>query len=133
MKLEREVSESGNIRTSKPVCPVGWVVIDTYHPCPSVTPWDYYGLKHQREYSKALRDAGIDCVPMETRQNIITPRGSGPFGRVRVGDDMMPSVYEIAVPDDQAAAARVTLEAHKEAVRAWLHDGKPMPVACMHC
>ena len=108
--------------------PHGFVVVDTYHP--HTTPWDYQGNKHTGEVKRVLLDAGIESVSLVTTETNNTPHGSGPGGRVRFGDAMMPGVYRVAVPKHKAPAARVALACHQEAIDRWLHDGGEMPAAC---
>lgn len=105
--------------------PAGMTVIETYHP--HATPWDYYGGKWLREMSAVLAAAGIESTPLVTHRTRTSPAGSGPNGRVRFGDAMMPGIYRIAVADHSESAARAALAAHATAIRAWLHDGAPMP------
>ena len=112
--------------------PEGHVVIDEYTPCHTVTPWDYYGMCHQREYSKVLKAANITCVLLENRRTNLHPMGTGPGGRVRMGDNMMPSTYKIAIKIEDQNAAVVALAAHKAAIAEWLKGpiGAPLPAAC---
>lgn len=126
--LERTVEN--NVDRRKQLCPDGWVEIDTYHPTSSVTPWDYYGGKHQREYCKVLCSAGLTPLALKTNETIVRPIGTGPGGAVRFGDNMLPGVYRIAVPAGQQAAACAAIEAHKVAIREWLDNGGEMPEAC---
>ena len=125
----KEYTEHG-IATREELCPEGWTVIDTYHPTSSVTPWDYYGNKHQREYAKVLREAGVQGALLMTRKTIVSPIGTGPNGRVRMGDNMCPGVYRIAVPSNQEAQALSAIAQHKEAISLWLDGKSPMPEAC---
>ena len=90
---------------------VGWEVVDEYYPCPTTCPWDYYGLCHQRQYGKVLKAAGIDFEALRTVETRIHPTGSGPNGRVRFGDDMMPGIYRIAVRIEDADRAHRAINA----------------------
>ncbi|MFZ5832276.1 MAG: hypothetical protein ACOY3P_19495 [Planctomycetota bacterium] len=117
-------------RVCEQLTPAGYAVIDTYHPCPTVTPWDYHGMKHQREFAYVLRSAGIECLCLITTRTILHPRGTGVNGAVRFGDDMTPGEYRIAVPEAQAQAAREAIDAHKKAIDRWLFTNGPMPEAC---
>ena len=112
------------------MCPEMMVIVDTYHPCYSNPPWDYHGMKHQREYGRVLQEAGIPFVPLVTRKTLRSPIGSGPGGRVRFGDNMTPGVYKIAVQKHDAPAAEAALAAHQQAINDWLYHHKPMPPAC---
>jgi len=106
------------------------VVIDTYHPCGSVTPWDYYGRKHQGEIGNVLRMAGIEHVKLTESHTHNAPVGTGPRGAVRFGDSMMPGVYRIAVGKSQVTKAREALATHKREINDWLARKCKMPVAC---
>lgn len=105
--------------------PDGHVVIDTYNP--HSTPWDYHGGKHLREMAAVLKNAGLSPVSLVEHHRRVTPHGTGPGGRVRFGDDMMPGIYRTAVPVDQEVAAKAALEAHKSAIAAWLDGSGEMP------
>ena len=123
--------EKNGRRVCEDEIPPGYVVVDEYHPCSTVTPWDYYGMCHQREYAKVLTAAGISFVLLRTVETIIHPYGTGPGGMVRFGDNMLPGVFRIAVPKKQENAANVAIAAHKAAIAEWLKDiCAPMPAAC---
>ncbi len=113
----------------------GWVIIDVYEPCSSTTPWDYYGMCHQREYTRVLEAAGITCMRLETRRTNLAPMGTGPGGMVRFGDAMLPHTYKLAVKTEDEANATVAIAAHKAAIAKWLEGpigdpSNPMPAAC---
>jgi hypothetical protein len=111
--------------------PEGYVEVDTYHPCPTVTPWDYYGGKHQREISLVLRAADIPHILLRTTERLKHPVGTGPRGSVRFGDDMMPGVFRVAVPNQYESRAHGAILAHKSRVAEWLKNpSMPMPAAC---
>jgi len=128
VQTDRRTEHSVDIREQ--LCPEGMIEVDVYHPCSSTTPWDYYGGKHQREYRNVLKAAGIESVGLTTSKVLLHPSGTGPGGSVRMGDNMCPGVYRIAVKADDQSAADVAFAAHKQAITAWLDDGAPMPEAC---
>jgi hypothetical protein len=110
--------------------PDGYVIVDEYHPCPTTTPWDYQGTRHQRQYTNALQAAGVDSVSLRTVMTILHPRGTGPGGRVRAGDNMTPGVYRIAVLKEMELFARAAIANHRAAIEAWLHNNGPFPEEC---
>ncbi len=130
IEIQFNIIEDRGVREVVEYVPEGWGIIDTYHPTPSVTPWDYHGGKHQREYEAVLKAAGVLAICLETRRSRLNPMGSGPGGRVRFGDNMMPSTYSIAVPVADTEKAKEAIKAHKEAIDAWLFKGGAMPEAC---
>lgn len=119
-----------NVKTVAAICPTTHTEVDVYHPTPTVTPWDYYGGNHQREYCKVLRNAGLNPLPLNTNKTILRPVGSGPGGSVRFGDNMTPGVYRIAVPHNEVGAAHAAIAKHKENIRNWLDNNGPMPEEC---
>lgn len=121
-------TEVRGVRTVEDECPEGWVVVSSY--VPHSCPWDCYGNQHLREVCHVLGEAGLSSHPLRTRQTRVAPMGSGPNGRVRFGDDMLPGVYRVAVPSDQYDAAMSALSEHHKAVNNWLHNRGPMPNAC---
>lgn len=130
MQIESKRYQEGGLEIVEDICPEGYVVVDEYTPCHSVTPWDYYGMNHQRQYCKALRAAGVEPICLETRRRILHPSGSGPRGMVRFGDDMCPHIYKIAVAVADQDKANAAMAAHQAAVKAWLEDSsKPVPEA----
>ena len=96
MSVTMSVYERSGLRYSEEPIPDGWVVVDSF--TPHTCPWDYYGNKWSMEKRDALLAIGIPARICVTRCNIISPRGTGPDGRVRFGDDMCPSTYRICVP-----------------------------------
>lgn len=124
------VERSHGVETTRTPIPHGWVEIDSY--TPHSCPWDCHGLSHQREYLRVLEDAGIIGIPLVTRQSRISPQGTGPGGRVRFGDDMMPGRYHIIVPVSQEKASRAALAAHQEKIKLWLYGKDLMPEACRY-
>lgn len=125
--LTREYQEHGIFNRERYIDDENWEIIDTYTPCSSVTPWDAYGVKHQRELMSVFADAGIECIAFDTYRRIISPFGTGPGGRVRFGDDMMPSTYMIAIPKKDKGLAIAAIEQFRRAVHAWLYEKGPMP------
>lgn len=119
-----------NCQYTEDITPKGMVEIDVYDPSPSTTPWDYYGMKHQREYRRVLHNAGIEhVVCLETRRLNLSPSGTGPGGSIRLGDSMMPHTYRIAVYEDDVNDAIQAIQEHKQAIDEWMGGG-PMPDAC---
>ena len=104
--MEVKVKRIQNVEYRDELCPDGWVEVDVFHPCGSNPPYDYHGGKHQREYRKVLLNAGIESMALVTHRKIIHPMGSGTNGSVRMGDDMIPGVYRIAVKCDYEAKAQ---------------------------
>lgn len=124
------VTRSNGVETTSTPIPTGWVEIDSY--TPHSCPWDVHGLQHQREHLKVLEDVGIIGIPLVTHHRRISPQGTGPGGRIRFGDDMMPGRYHIIVPVSQEKAARAALEAHQAQIRLWLDNKADMPAACRY-
>lgn len=125
------VTRRNGVEVVETPVPTGWVEIDSYVPYPGG--WDdVRGLQHQREYLAVLEDAGIIGLPLVTRRRSLYPRGTGPGGRVRFGDDMIPGVYRIIVASCDEKAARAALEAHQGRIRLWLDHKAPMPEACRY-
>jgi hypothetical protein len=129
-EIENKKYEKDGISHVEDICPDGWVVVDTYHPTHSITPWDYHGGKHQRQYRKVISDAGVESIALQDRKTIVHPTGSGSGGRVRFGDNMMPHTYMIAVASDDVGKAHKAMNDHKEAIQKWLHENGPIPEAC---
>lgn len=98
----------------------------TPHSCP----WDYYGMLWTMEMGKVMRNADIPHELCETSNEHLCPQGTGPGGRVRFGDSMMPSHYILWVPKHREVDAEKALEAHRLAVENWIHNNGPMPEAC---
>ena len=126
-RRQRTTTDNGYVRVVADVCPGGYTIIDTYRP--HSTPWDYHGGKHLREMRALLADVCPD-VPVallrETHTSLCpTPSGSG--GSVRFGDDMLPGVYHVAVPYDNATEATHAIADYKVAISRWVHDDGPRP------
>lgn len=98
------IYQENGIEYRKEECPEGWVEVNTYRP--HSTPWDCYGNQHILNIRKLLSEAGIDSVGLVTHERRTSPIGTGPGGRVRFGDDMMPGVYRVAVKQEKEFAAR---------------------------
>jgi hypothetical protein len=121
------VREHGVETMTEPV-KAGWVEFDTYWP--HASPWDYYARKHQWEIRNVLAAVGVDCYFRHTNQRILHPVGTGPRGRIRFGDDMMPGVYHVDVKVGDVEKAKAAMTVHEEAVQRWLERKAPMPEAC---
>jgi hypothetical protein len=129
--MENKAYDEHGVHVVEYLLPLGYQVIDAYNPCATVTPWDYHGMCHHREYSKVLATAGIESVLMRTTRVSLFPQGTGPGGAVRFGDNMLPSSYFIAVRDADVAAAHVAIANHRAEVDEWLKNPtRPIPVAC---
>lgn len=103
IKTDRHTENYVDVREQ--LCPSGYVEVDIYHLSSSTTPWDYYGGKHQREYRTVLKTAGIESIGLTTSKTLLCPTGTGSGGIVRMGDNMTPGIYRIAVKvADQDAA-----------------------------
>jgi hypothetical protein len=122
------VTERDGCRIREVPPPEGWEVVDTYHP--HSCPWDYYGNRHVREVLYVFTAAGIEATDCPIHQNRLHPQGTGPGGRVRMGDDWLPGVYRVAVPAAQVEEARAAWAAHRLQVEAWVDGNGPMPEAC---
>lgn len=111
-------------------------VLDDYTPSASVTPWDCYGRRHWREVVLVLGAAGIPAEAYEYRREgtraMGSLGGSGPGGRVRMGDDMMPSTYLVAVLPTDLDRAKAALAQHRAAVDNWLFRNGPRPAILNH-
>ena len=132
MKIETRTYTQDCVTIREQQVPPMFVVVDTYHPCHTTTPWDHYGGKHTREIKRVLLAAGIESISLVESHTHNAPSGSGPGGRVRFGDNMMPGIYRVAVPKHDAPAAGEAIAAHKKEVEEWLKapQGTPLPLAC---
>lgn len=125
--MEIIVTTENGICTREEQCPEGWTEVVIYRPNRSTTPWDYYGMSELRRFSGVLKDAGIRSKKLRTYEEAVSPHGSGPGGRVRFGDSMMPGVYRLAVNKEDEAAAVAAIAEHRAAMDQWVfHDG-PKP------
>ena len=82
------------------------------------------------ELRRILSSANVVSVSCPIKRENAFPMGSGPGGRIRFGDSMMPSIHRIFVPADSLAAAKTAIDGHKAAIKLWLDGKAPMPVAC---
>ncbi len=96
-KITRSERTERGIRYNEPVIPDGYVVVDAYIPSSTITPYDSYGNRRLKRCQDALAGEGIESISLVTRRTIVSPRGSGPGGSVRFGDDMLPGIYKTAV------------------------------------
>lgn len=124
------VSTEYGIESRETPVPEGFTVLESY--TPHSCPWDCYGRNWVNETRAVLKNAGIDSVECSIKQSILHPRGSGPGGRVRVGDNMMPGIFRVAVPTESMGAAVQAMAEHQTAVKNWLYNGGKMPEACRH-
>ena len=70
-----------------------------FTPCSNVVPYDYYGQLGAESIQEKLAKHGIQST-VEVEKRVANPIiGTGYKGRVRVGDEMLPSVYHIQVED----------------------------------
>lgn len=109
--------------------PHGWVIVDIH--VPTNTPWDYYGRRHQNELMYVLQEAGIPAVALETERRAINPRGTGPGGTLRFGDDMVPGEYRIAVRNHTDVEAMSAIQAFQTQVKEWLDHKGEIPEAVL--
>lgn len=122
----KRTDEFGNT-VREHILPEGYVVIDEY--IPHSTPWDYHGMRHQREFCRVLGNVCNVALPNK-QVDLGNPTGTGPGGSVRLGDAMTPGVFRIAVHKSRENAARQAIANHKAAVENWLFHNGPMPEAC---
>lgn len=125
-----KVYDHHGVNYREQLTPDGWVVIDEYTPCHTVTPWDYYALLWYRPILRVLESAGIKAMVLETVKVILRPCGTGPKGAVRFGDNMMPGDYRIAVEEQHKSRAIVLIGRHNYAVKQWIDGKAPMPEQC---
>lgn len=100
------VKVENGLKRIVPDSPAGYSLVDEFHPCPSVCPWDTYGRLHCTALKGKLNAAMIDSVWTTEHREIVNPIGSGPYGRVRLGDAMTPGVYRTYVPTEQLEKAK---------------------------
>lgn len=124
----RTTYQKHGIEYNEPLVPEGFTVVDEYQP--HSCPWDAYGSHHLREYGHVLTQAGIPHELLITHRRITAPTPSGPCGRIRFGDDMMPGIYRIAVPLDRVEDAAKCFVSHRLSVRDWIDGNCAMPAAC---
>jgi len=132
MQIKSRTYVHNGVTVREQMVPHMFVVVDTYHPFTSITPWDCYGSKHMREIQRVLATTGIESVSLVESHTRNTPVGTGPNGRVRFGDNMMPSIYRVAVPKHDAPAAQTAIAAHKAEIDKWINgDRITLPLACI--
>ena len=129
----REYTENG-VKVREEMVPHMYVIVETY--TPHSCPWDYYGMKKCHEWKAVMKEAGIPCQTLHTRKSGTKPfggpGGTGPGGRVRMGDNMMPGLYRLCVPKHCVGAAQAALNEHKRQINLWLDGHCDMPTACRH-
>ena len=125
-KFEKRQDTHGNT-VREWLVPDGFTVIDTY--TPHSTPWDYHGMKHQRELRHVLAEVCDVALP-NIDVTLGHPFGTGPGGAVRLGDAMTPGTFRLAVPTDKVGDAQKAITAHKAAIEEWLLGKGEMPLAC---
>jgi len=136
-QLQIITSEVSGIEHSIQLPPIGYIAVAVYSP--HSTPWDYYGMKQCHEWEAIMKasylnnEAPIPCITLEKKARRISPHGSGPGGRVRFGDDMMPSLYSLVVPAEFVTLAKLKIECHKLDVEEWLDGASPMPAVTRAC
>jgi hypothetical protein len=80
-----------------------------YTPLAAITPYFLYGKIRSERIQKKLERHNIPSVIEEKKRVNPTPQGSGQGGRRRLGDEMLPSTYEIKVKDAFAEVSRKLL------------------------
>jgi hypothetical protein len=130
MKIESKSYVKNGVKYHEQMVPHMMVVVDTFHPNPTNPPWDYQGIRHQREYFRVLENAGIECVCLCTSAVLLHPVGTGPNGSVRLGDNMTPGIYKIAVCKRKVVAAKKAIAEHKVTIQKWLDGKAEFPAAC---
>lgn len=119
------VTRENGIESRETVMREGFTVADVYYP--NTCPWDYYGRKWLREMELVLAEKDIESQQIEVQQKNLIPMGSGPNGRVRFGDGMMPGCYKIAVPAEKLPEALDAIRHHQIDIKAWLDGDDSMP------
>ncbi len=84
----------------------------------------------RRTWTLIMAGAGVPCQIRTIRKKRLHPHGTGPNGRVRFGDDMMPSEYHLCIPKRFHETAEKALLEHENSVHKWLHEAGKMPDAC---
>jgi hypothetical protein len=125
--MKREYNLNGlKITEFKPDDPL-MVTVKTY--TPHSCPWDYCGNKWMIEMGRVLAKVGIKHECCVTHRQRIAPQGTGPGGRVRFGDDMVPSEYRLYVSKYDDVATMAAINKHEAEVREWLYNHGPRPEA----
>lgn len=123
--MKREYNLSGlHYVEFKPDNPL-FIQIKSY--TPHSCPWDCYGNKWVIEMGRVMSKAKIAFEICETQRKKIAPMGTGPMGRVRFGDDMVPSIYTLYVSKYDDVAAYAAIHSHEKDVENWLYHGGAMP------
>ncbi len=131
MQIETRTYTRDCVTIREEQVPPTFMVVDTYHPCPSNIPWDYHGGNHTREIRRVLLEAGIKSITLVESHTNSVPVGSGPGGRVRFGDGMMPGIYRVAVSKHKVVRAREAIVAHEMEVEKWIQGERlELPLAC---
>lgn len=107
--------------------PEGFALIQEQHPDIN---GEMHAAKYAREIHYVFSQKGIPSESHDIKRNNLAPMGSGPGGRIRFGDSMMPSIHRIYVPADKLDEAFEVLLEHRAEVRKWLFEGGPIPEAC---
>lgn len=104
----KTVSKHG-IRRMIPDPPEGLCLATSYTPHHSVCPWEKYGMLTMDKYRAIADDLGIKHEVTVERQERIGPNGTGPGGCVRMGDEMLPSVYHFWVAPSEVETFRAAI------------------------
>ena len=88
------------------------ITVYSFTPCSSIVPYDYHGAMGAKDIQDNLSAVGIESTVQEEKRRIENPIGTGPGGRVRVGDEMLPSLYHIQVDKKHEKKAKSILS-HK--------------------
>ena len=128
MKIKIETRTENHVKIVEDMLPVGWVEVRYYFP--HSCPWDSYGSKFLREYTKVLKQAGIPVVGLQRRETSLSPTGTGPNGSIRFGDSMLPGSYRVAVPIPYKQDALFAIGLHRKQLDDWLDGKRAIPEAC---
>lgn len=122
------ISEDRGVERRETIPIEGWVIVYEYYPDLNS---DYYASRNVIEFQRVLADAGIISHSCPIRQQrTYVGVGSGPGGRPRFGDKMMPTIQRLFVEPSNVGAANAAMAKHKEAVKLWLDYKGPMPEVC---
>lgn len=75
----------------------------------AIAPYDVWAHRNARTIGDPLKAAGLDVQYVTQRRKRTTPTGSGPGGRVRFGDAMLPPNIHVIVPDAEFDRACVLM------------------------
>ena len=85
----------------------------SHTPLNSITPWEHYARIHLESVTHVLDSVGIGFSITEQKNISSSPIGTGVNGRIRLGDDMLPSTYHIQVnPSDAERAIHLLAYRH---------------------